>query len=111
MTSLVWFRQDLRLSDQPALVAAVAEGPVVPVYILDDETPALPVTGLTAVVRRTFPTVVVSAEEEAAVRVGRALPDRRLDADLVALLSPAEEFLALYRSRGGAAVAEAVFCG
>jgi hypothetical protein len=43
--------------------------------------------------------------------VGRALPDRRLDADLVALLSPAEEFLALYRSRDGAAVAEAVFCG
>ena len=37
--SLVWFRQDLRLSDQPALAAAVQEGPVIPVYILDDETP------------------------------------------------------------------------
>jgi deoxyribodipyrimidine photo-lyase len=36
---LLWFRQDLRLSDQPALVAAVHEGPIVPVYILDDETP------------------------------------------------------------------------
>jgi deoxyribodipyrimidine photo-lyase len=39
MTSIVWFRRDLRLSDQAALVAAVGEGPVVPVYVLDDETP------------------------------------------------------------------------
>ncbi len=32
--SLVWFRHDLRLQDQPALVAAVARGePVIPVYI------------------------------------------------------------------------------
>ncbi|WP_375396187.1 cryptochrome/photolyase family protein [uncultured Sphingomonas sp.] len=36
--TLLWFRRDLRLHDQPALVAAAAEGPVVPVYILDDET-------------------------------------------------------------------------
>ena len=37
--SLVWLRQDLRLHDQPALAAAAEEGPVIPVYILDDETP------------------------------------------------------------------------
>ena len=38
--SLVWFRQDLRLADNPALSAAIAAGgPVVPVFILDDETP------------------------------------------------------------------------
>ena len=37
--SLLWLRHDLRLADQPALVAAVAEGAVIPVYILDDETP------------------------------------------------------------------------
>ncbi|MFT3966792.1 MAG: deoxyribodipyrimidine photo-lyase [Sphingobium sp.] len=36
---ILWFRRDLRLADQPALVAAVAEGPVIPVYVLDDETP------------------------------------------------------------------------
>jgi deoxyribodipyrimidine photo-lyase len=36
---ILWFRRDLRLSDQAALVAAAAEGPVIPVYILDDETP------------------------------------------------------------------------
>jgi deoxyribodipyrimidine photo-lyase len=36
--SILWFRQDLRLLDQPALTAAVAEGDVIPIYILDDET-------------------------------------------------------------------------
>lgn len=36
---LLWFRQDLRLSDNPALVAAARKGAVIPVYILDDEAP------------------------------------------------------------------------
>jgi len=36
-TVLLWLRQDLRLHDQPALLAAASEGAVVPVYILDDE--------------------------------------------------------------------------
>ncbi|GAA4777437.1 deoxyribodipyrimidine photo-lyase [Stakelama sediminis] len=36
---LLWFRRDLRLSDQHALLAAAGEGPVIPVYVLDDETP------------------------------------------------------------------------
>lgn len=39
-TQIVWFRQDLRLTDHGALRAAVAtDAPVLPVYILDDETP------------------------------------------------------------------------
>lgn len=38
-TSLVWLRQDLRLADQPAFAAAAAAGAVIPVYVLDDETP------------------------------------------------------------------------
>lgn len=36
--TIVWFRRDLRLADQAALRVAAAEGPVIPVYILDDET-------------------------------------------------------------------------
>ena len=37
MTTLLWFRRDLRLADNPALDAAVASGgPVIPVYICDD---------------------------------------------------------------------------
>lgn len=36
---IMWFRQDLRLSDHPALAAAAAAGPVIAVFILDDETP------------------------------------------------------------------------
>jgi deoxyribodipyrimidine photo-lyase len=39
MTSILWFRQDLRLADQAAFAAAAAQGPVVPVYVLDDVTP------------------------------------------------------------------------
>jgi deoxyribodipyrimidine photo-lyase len=38
--SILWLRQDLRLSDNPALTAAARrKQPVLPVYILDDETP------------------------------------------------------------------------
>lgn len=36
---IIWFRQDLRLSDHAALTAAAAKGPIIPLYILDDETP------------------------------------------------------------------------
>ncbi|MES2698689.1 MAG: deoxyribodipyrimidine photo-lyase [Pseudomonadota bacterium] len=36
---IVWLRRDLRLADQPAFHAAAALGPVIPVYVLDDETP------------------------------------------------------------------------
>jgi len=37
---IVWFRQDQRLADNPALSAAVQTGaPVLPLYVLDDETP------------------------------------------------------------------------
>ena len=37
---LLWLRRDLRLSDNPALTAALASShPVVPVFILDDATP------------------------------------------------------------------------
>ena len=35
---IVWFRQDLRLADNPALAAAADSGaPVLPIYILDDD--------------------------------------------------------------------------
>jgi len=36
--SIVWFRQDLRLRDNPALNAAAKAGRILPIYILDDET-------------------------------------------------------------------------
>jgi len=37
--SLYWLRQDLRLTDNAALTAAAAAGPVIFLYVLDDETP------------------------------------------------------------------------
>jgi len=36
--AILWLRRDLRLADQAALLAACRAGPVVPVYVLDDET-------------------------------------------------------------------------
>lgn len=42
---LLWFRRDLRLADQAAVLAACAQGPVIPVYVLDDETPKHRVMG------------------------------------------------------------------
>ncbi len=34
---IVWLRRDLRLADQPAFHAAAQAGPVIPVYVLDDD--------------------------------------------------------------------------
>lgn len=36
---LYWLRHDLRITDNPALLAAAAKGPVIAVYILDDSMP------------------------------------------------------------------------
>ena len=35
-TVIMWFRQDLRLSDNPALLKAIQQGRVLPVFILDE---------------------------------------------------------------------------
>ncbi|MCW2135172.1 cryptochrome/photolyase family protein [Arthrobacter sp. VKM Ac-2550] len=40
-TSLVWFRDDLRVRDNPALLAAVADAPAVALYVLDEESPGI----------------------------------------------------------------------
>jgi deoxyribodipyrimidine photo-lyase len=39
MTTIVWFRQDLRVRDNPALAAAASRGSVMPLYVLDDVAP------------------------------------------------------------------------
>ncbi|MDP1631599.1 MAG: deoxyribodipyrimidine photo-lyase [Caulobacter sp.] len=44
--AIVWLRQDLRLDDNPALAAAAARGgPVIPVYILDEDPESSPLGG------------------------------------------------------------------
>ncbi|MFM8819846.1 MAG: cryptochrome/photolyase family protein [Phenylobacterium sp.] len=43
--SLLWFRRDLRLIDNPALMAALSDGPVIPVYILDEDPQVRPLGG------------------------------------------------------------------
>lgn len=48
-SSIVWFRNDLRLADNPALIAALGSGhPVVPVYVLDEETEGVRLPGAAA---------------------------------------------------------------
>ena len=48
-TFIVWFRNDLRLADNPALVAGPVPGhPVVPVYVLDEETEGTRLPGAAA---------------------------------------------------------------
>jgi tRNA pseudouridine55 synthase len=77
---------------------------------LDDADTGLKVIGLYAVARRCFPGVELSADQAAAVRVGRRLPDLVLTASPSAVFAPSGEFLALYRSGEGEAVPVAVLC-
>lgn len=42
MTTIVWFRQDLRTLDNPALFAAAERGPVLPLFILDNDNSQYP---------------------------------------------------------------------
>ena len=47
--AFVWFRNDLRLADNPALIAGLGSGrPVVPVYVLDEETDGIRAPGAAA---------------------------------------------------------------
>ncbi|MET0526181.1 MAG: deoxyribodipyrimidine photo-lyase [Nocardioides sp.] len=49
MASVMWFRRDLRLADNPALLEACGDGPVLPLFVLD---PAL--WGPSGAVRRAY---------------------------------------------------------
>lgn len=40
-TAILWFRQDLRIADNPALLQAINHGQIYPIYILDDENAGL----------------------------------------------------------------------
>ena len=42
---IVWLRRDLRLADQAAFASAAQAGPVIPVFVLDDDTPQTPPDG------------------------------------------------------------------
>ncbi len=42
MTTLLWFKRDLRVSDHPALVFAAQQGPILPLYVFEPEYWAQP---------------------------------------------------------------------
>ncbi|MFT5543624.1 MAG: deoxyribodipyrimidine photo-lyase [Glaciecola sp.] len=44
-TTIVWFRNDLRLTDNPALKAAIDNGQIIPVFIVDNTAPESAVPG------------------------------------------------------------------
>ncbi|WP_104088304.1 deoxyribodipyrimidine photo-lyase [Arthrobacter sp. GMC3] len=43
--SLIWFRDDLRVADNPALMASVADGAAVALYVLDEESAGIRALG------------------------------------------------------------------
>ena len=45
VTTIVWFRDDLRLADNPALAWAAERGDVIALYIYDDATEGLRALG------------------------------------------------------------------
>src|SRR5215218_4304075 len=74
-TSVMWFRRDLRLRDNPALLAACAAGEVVPLFVLDrllwsrsgDPRRAYLAGSLAALARSTGGALVVRAGDPAEV--------------------------------------------
>ena len=76
---------------------------------LEQAAGGLTMISMSDVARRNFAVLRLTADQAAAVRVGRRLPDLALPAELSALLDPDGEFLALYRQRDADAVPEAVF--
>ena len=76
---------------------------------LDQAAGGLAMINMSEVARLNFAVLQLTADQAAAVRVGRRLPGLALPAALSALLDPDGEFLALYRQRDADAVPEAVF--
>lgn len=86
-------------------------GPFTLAEAQDLEASAVAVEPISAVARRCFPVLDLTAEQAVAVRFGRRLPDTGLPGQRTAVFDPDGEFLALYRPEAGDAVPEAVFVG
>lgn len=107
MTSLMWFRRDLRTRDNPALLAALDDGPTLPLFVLDPVlwTPAGPsrrsyLRASLASLSRDLPLVVVEGDPvERVVEAARAI-----DAGVVHLAAD----YGPYGARRDAAVEEAL---
>jgi deoxyribodipyrimidine photo-lyase len=69
-TALVWFRNDLRVSDHPALAAAAASGlPLLCLYVLDEQSPGLrPLGGAS---RWRLDRALAALEQDLAARGGK----------------------------------------
>lgn len=76
--------------------------------VLGDEAPEL--IDMAEIARRSMPTVMLTAEQSAAVRFGKPLGIELTD-PLVGLISPGGQLLALYQPRGDQAVPISVLVG
>jgi len=95
---IVWFGDDLRTADHPALAAAAATGaPVVPLYILDDETTAQwPLGGA----QRWWLEGSLAALAESLARLGAPLVLRQGRAGVILpAIARAAQASAIYRNR------------
>src|SRR5262249_32112513 len=97
-SSIVWFRDDLRLADNPALSAAVRAGRlVVCLYVLDEESPGLRPLGGAA---RWWLAGSLHALEQGLRRIGgRLVPRRGAAARLVPDLAAEVGARAVYWNR------------
>jgi len=82
---IVWLRRDLRLADQAAFAQAAKAGPVIPVFVLDDETPKHRCMGAAS---RWWLHHSLASLEEALGKLGSRLVLRRgIAADVIAELA------------------------
>jgi deoxyribodipyrimidine photo-lyase len=98
----MWFRDDLRVADNPALAAAALGRPVIAVYLLDDETPETRPIGGAA--RWWLHHALASLSESLEARGGRLILRRgRADKALPRLAGDVDADAVFWNRRYGAA--------
>lgn len=96
---IVWLSQNLRLRDNPALAAAIASGgPVVPIFILDDDTPGLWAPGAAA--RWWLHESLLAMDKQLRQRGSRLILARGPALDVLADFAREINASAIYWSRG-----------
>lgn len=111
-TTVLWFRRDLRLSDNPALIEAIhragRDGAVVPLFVLDDRLRAAAGPPRVAYLSRTLRALDASIGGRLVIRAGppaATLAGLAAEVGAEAVLA-AEDFGPYGRRRDGEVVAE-----
>ncbi len=78
--TLVWFRRDLRLQDNPALFYAAEDGPLLPIYILDDQPPKFASPGAASRWWLQRSLMALDAQLKGQLRIFKASPEKLIPA-------------------------------